>query len=380
MIDGGCVAMYRFAQMLMDSGHTLKNLTIATAKHPFDRTAYPPEMDPFDPEAVTLNTEVTATGALKHLLKGKSYNLARFVSVEFSAILKKVLTEQIFDLIICESIFLLPYLPEMRSLSRAKILVRTHNVEFSIWAGLGKHSSFPKSTYLRLLSKSLQREELQLLQQVDGILAISTEDAQVFRSYGIKVPMTVIPVTIPVSPFRNNYTCPHFHHIGSMNWQPNQDAVHHLITVLFPAIQKELPEAKLHLAGSFFPKDIVSNPEKGIVVHGFVDDPVAFMQQHGTQLVPLKSGSGVRIKLLESMSCGTPIVTTPVGARGLHPDAGSTLKIAPTDELFVKHAVDLAKNAELRRELGMTAQQFVAGHYGPETVKQLLFEFIGSIS
>src|SRR5690606_37555022 len=99
------------------------------------RTAYPPEMDPFDPEAMTLNTEVTATGALKHLLKGKSYNLARFVSVEFSAILKKVLTEQIFDLIICESIFLLPYLPEMRSLSRAKILVRTHNVEFSIWAG-----------------------------------------------------------------------------------------------------------------------------------------------------------------------------------------------------------------------------------------------------
>ena len=380
LVDGGCVAMYRFAQLLVNEGHHLKSLSIATSKHPFRSEAYPAEMHVFQPEAVHLKTEVTVFGAAKNLISGKSYHLSRFVSDAFSHALQRILSEHTYDLVVCESIFLLPYLPGIRSWSAAKVVVRTHNAEFKIWSDLRTNSNFPKSWYLGSLSKSLKREELFWLRQVDGILAITDEDADTFRKNDIPAPTEVIPVSIPPTAVESNYNVACFHHIGSMNWQPNLEAVHYLIDVLFPKIRQQLPDAQLHLAGSFFPETIKSNRAKGIVVHGFVSDAPTFICAHGIQLVPLRSGSGVRIKLLESMSCGAPVVTTPIGAAGLKKDAEAAVKIAPDDDTFVKHAVDLAKNAELRHELGMAAKQFVATHYGPENVKQTLFEFIRSIS
>lgn len=380
LVDGGCVAMYRFAQLLLNEEHDLKSLSIATSKHPFRLETYPSEMHVFQPEAVHLKTEVTVFGAAKHLINGKSYHLSRFVSDAFSQTLKRILSEHNYDLIVCESIFLLPYLPAIRLYSNAKVLVRTHNAEFKIWSDLRANSNFPKSWYLGSLSKSLKKEELFWLKQVDGILAITEEDADTFRKNGIDAPIEVIPVSIPPTGVESRYSEACFHHIGSMNWQPNLEAVLYLVDVLFPKIRQQLPDAQLHLAGSFFPDTIKSNTEKGIVVHGFVSDAQSFICEHGIQLVPLRSGSGVRIKLLESMSCGAPVVTTLVGAAGLKKDAEAAVKIAPDDDSFVKHAVDLAKNAELRRELGTAAKQFVATHYSPENVKQTLFEFIRSIS
>lgn len=380
LLDGGCVAMNQIAKLLLQQGYNVKNVSVSTSKHPFNIAAFPVDFqDHCQPEAVHLDTELSIWGGIKHLLAGKSYNLARFKNEDFKQTLISILSESEYDFVFCESIYLLPYLEVIRSHSKAKIVVRTHNVEHEIWKRLATQASFFKQWYLNKLSTTLQEEEIGLLQKADAILAISESDAATFKRLGIETPITVLPVAIENTEIIEQPTA-QFHHLGSMNWAPNLEAVNHLLTTLFPAIRQQLPQAELHLAGSFFPSSISSNPSNGIYVHGFAEDRIQFISEHGIKLVPLKSGSGVRIKLLESLANGVPIVTTQIGAEGLSEGIENALIIAKNDAKFISHAVELYKNAELRKQLGTNAVTYIQENYSFESVNKLFIEFIQSIS
>lgn len=381
LVDGGCVAMHELSKLLLANATLVKNISISTEKHPFNLVAFPLEFqEKFQPEAVFIPTKISVFGALYNLVKGSSYNLSRFYSANFEQFLINHLKVQDYDVIVCESIYLLPYLEALRTHSKAKIIVRTHNVEHQIWDRLTGSSSFPKSMYLKKLSRDLKTAELNLLQKVDGILAISNDDKKIFEELGIKTKTEVIPVSIEHSEKCVNTKSVHFHHLGSMNWQPNIEAVHSLIHHIFPKIRARIPKAELHLAGSFFPSNIQTNADKGIFVHGFVEDRFQFIQDHGIQLVPLKSGSGVRIKLLESMAIGAPIITTKIGAEGIDLLHEPSMIIANNDNEFIEDAVELYKNAELRQRIGANAQKLIAKNYSFERINIRFIEFIKAIS
>src|SRR5690606_17843626 len=140
----------RFAELLDSPENEVRSLSISTPKHPFNISAYPKVFrERFQPEAIFIDTSVRITGAIQHLLNGRSYNLSRFRSQAFAEKLSGLLQAEPFDLIICESLFLLPYLGEMRQHSNARIMVRAHNVEYTIWEGLASEAGFPTSWYLR---------------------------------------------------------------------------------------------------------------------------------------------------------------------------------------------------------------------------------------
>jgi len=381
LLDGGCVAMNELSKLLLANGSEVKNISFATEKHPFNKANFPKEfIEKFDPEAIEIPTKITIAGALKNLIKGTSYNLTRFHSSHVEAFLEAHLMENYYELIVCESIYILPYLPILRKFSSAKIVVRTHNVEHQIWHRLAATSHFPKSIYLKKLAKDLKIAELQLLKQVDGILAISEDDKKVFEQLGIQTKTEVIAVSIHLPERRVSNESIHFHHLGSMNWQPNIEAVAYLAQHLFPKIRSIIPTAELHLSGSFFPENLKTNSKEGIFVHGFVEDRFKFIEEYGIQLVPLKSGSGVRIKLLESMAMGTPIVTTKIGAEGIETCNEITLLISENDTQFVEHALELYKNAELRRQIGDNARNLIAKNYSFERINERFIEFIKAIS
>jgi len=381
LLDGGCLAMNQIAKLLEANKFELKNLTFETEKHPFSLDSFPIDFrSDFAPEAVLINAKVSIFGALKSILKNESYNLARFKSHQFASRLKELLLQKEYDFVICESIYMLVYLDVIRKVSKAKIIVRTHNVEYNLWERLASHARFPKSTYLNYLSKKLKSEEIPLLQKCDAIMNISEQDEKIFKSLSVVTKMITIPVFIDEPTQKSDYSSSKFHHIGTMNWQPNIEAVEELLTTIFPKIKSKIPDAELHLAGSFFPQNLISNPEKGIFVHGFVADKFDFISKHGIQLIPLKSGSGVRIKILESMSIGAPIVTTAIGAEGIEITNSKELFIAENNEDFIKKALKLNKNDDLRQEMGRNAQKLIREKYNFEKVNKQFIEFFKTIS
>ena len=130
-VDGGCKAMQRMLECFKENAYSVKHLCISTEKHPFNTAAYPDQS--IDPETVFISTKMDPLKAAINLLKGRSYHLARFESSELKSKLIQILQKEQFDLIFLESIYSTTALEVIRNYSMAKIVIRTHNVEFKLW-------------------------------------------------------------------------------------------------------------------------------------------------------------------------------------------------------------------------------------------------------
>lgn len=379
LVDGGCIAMHEFLQNLLTLNYEVKNLSISTSKHPFDVADYPSDIqNKISPESVLVNTKVSIFNALKALLKSDSYNVSRFYSIDFETLILSQIKSTDFKFIILESAFLLPYLPAIRKHFSGKIFVRTHNVEYLIWERMAQfEKNFFKKKYLQKLAKDLKQYEIIHLKKVDGLICISDSDKKTFQSHGIHIPMVSIPVSMKLDDgvhFNGNSSDIFF--LGAMNWQPNIEAVDALLNEIFPKIREKFPQTKLHLAGSFMSKKLLNLKQEHVFVHGHVENVQKFMTEHGILVVPLQSGSGIRIKILEAMSVATPVIATAVGFEGI-PVLNRIEGIVANSNQEICDAIwDLIETPTLAQVMGQKGQQMIAQKYSQEQVSAKLYEFI----
>lgn len=382
LVDGGCIAMNQFLKCLINAGYDIKNFTISTHKHPFEKDAFPEELySIIRPTNIEVDTRIKTIKALSYLFKKGSYNIDRFTNDFLKLEIKNFLENEDTSVVILESIYLAGYISTIRKYSTAKIIIRSHNVEFLLWERQSEiQNSIFKKIYLKKLAKDLKIAEVKYLNKADGICCISKKDKQIFQELGITKSLATIPVSIETNYIQNEYEANSFFHIGSMNWGPNIEAINWLVNSIFPSIRKQLPDAKLYLAGSNMSNKFLTDESNGIEVIGFVEDVSDFMINKGVMLVPLKSGSGVRIKIIEGMNLGIPIVTTKIGAEGIDAEHQKNIIIAKNEEDFVNFAVSLSESKEKRSLLGKNAKEFISKHYQIEHVTKKLIGFIEHIS
>ena len=382
LVDGGCVAMNQFLKSLLNSGLDVKHFTVSTYKHLYKEENYPEKLNAIiRTESAFIDTRINPFSALSYLFKKGSYNIDRFKSQRFYSLLKNYLKEQKIDIVIFESIYLANYFSLVKKYSSAKIIVRSHNVEFLIWERLANNeTSFFKKFYLKKLAKDLKKAELQILNKIDAIAFISNEDEKTLKKLGIKTNSTTIPISIQSAQQQSNYNTNSFFFIGSMNWLPNIETVKHLIQTIFPEIRKTIPDAKLYIAGSSMPEEFQTSIEAGIEIVGYVDSISDFMISKGIMLVPIQSGSGVKIKIIEGMNFGVPILTTPLGIEGIALENGKDVLIASNDTDFINAAIELNSLKELREYIGNNAKKTIQFNYSEEAISKKIVEFIKSIS
>jgi glycosyltransferase involved in cell wall biosynthesis len=372
-VDGGCLAIQRFLDALIQGGHDITLFTYETHKHPFDAAAWPIDIQKrIDLESIYIDTKIKPLQLLKKTANGTSYHLSRFRSPKLIEKLRRLLELNSFDAIVLDGLFSASCLDTIRLHSTCKIYLRTHNVEHEIWRTLATHASNPiKSYFIRLLSSLLQKEEIHLLNSVEGIFSISPEDSKKFNALGIQTPIVDIPVSMSISESTKSTSSNRFFFIGGIDWMPNKEAVDLLISEIFPQIKAKIPNAELHIAGTG--TDQLAGGD-GIKCHGFVPDGTEFMSKYGTLLLPLKSGSGVRIKLLEAMRIGVPIVTTTIGKEGI--DALDCMSIADATEAFVSAAIALNDNVQLKDQFAQNSRSYIQSNYSPSSVAATLNEVL----
>ncbi|MEG1556150.1 MAG: glycosyltransferase, partial [Bacteroidales bacterium] len=133
-VDGGCIAINNVTQGLLKSGHQVKVVAISTPKHPVKWSEFSEEyLQKTQFESVYIDTAINNISAIKSLLLGTSYHITRFVSKELIQKLTHILKKENFDIVQLESIFVAPYIQIIRQHSKAKIILRTHNIEHQIW-------------------------------------------------------------------------------------------------------------------------------------------------------------------------------------------------------------------------------------------------------
>ncbi len=372
--DGGCLAMDSITQGLLDAGHSVRILSIATEKHP-DRkknlsTTY---LQATSFETVFVDTRVRLIPAVLNLFGAQSYNISRFNSADFRHKLISVLSTCRFDLVQLESLYMLNYLEDVRSHSNAKIIYRAHNIEHQIWNRLAGGASGVKQTYMRFLARRLEMYERAHVNSPDGIVVISGGDASQLKEMGCTRPILELPFALPVEKTVPREPNNVFFHIGAMDWEPNREAVRFLIKKIWPLIRKERPNAVLRLAGRNMPVNFLS--ENGIQVDGEVSHARSYMRQNGILLTPLLSGGGMRIKLIEAMALGCAVVATSIALEGIPAANGIHAAVAETAEAFAAAAIRMYDDAAWRKKTGEAARQLVMENFERRSVTGKLLDF-----
>lgn len=373
IVDGGCYAIANFLKTLNNGNINVLHYALSTHKHPFDKNAYPYWVKKENLFAGKVDTELKIHKAIPYLFNAKSYNIDRFYNPIIEGDLIQVIQNNQIDSIILDSLFTTVYLDALRAHYSGKIFVRTHNVESDIWLDLAQKASGPKRFYLKRLQKDLFNYEVQTLQAVDGILALSQEDIDRFINFGIHTPSTLLNVSIEtqekVNPGNN------FYFLGAMNWQPNIEAAKYLLRI-FPKIRQRATDAMLFIGGKHSKDVLKSDIENGIQVEGFIDDLSAFYERSGILISPILSGSGIRIKILEAMAAGIAVISTTKGASGIDFKSSKVIRVADNEEEFIQVALELHSNEQLRIELGQAAKAYIRSEHNAENIIKRLIEFI----
>jgi polysaccharide biosynthesis protein PslH len=260
------------------------------------------------------------------------------------------------------------YLDAIRMHSNAKVVLRAHNVEHLIWDRLAwAETSSIKKWYLTLLTKKLKRYELGVLNKFDAIVPITEDDAASFRWLGrISIPLHVSPTGLDIARYKPDTAVIEplsVFHIGALDWMPNQQAVTWFLKEIWPIVITHIPAAKFYLAGRNMPEAFKNLKQAGVVIAGEVEDALAFMNSKSVMVIPLLSGSGMRIKIIEGMAMGKAIVSTSTGAEGIDYTDEENIIIADTASLFAAHVMAILSAPGTAASLGEEARKLAESKY-----------------
>ena len=376
--DGGAIAMMQMIKGLHSNGAKITLFFLNTSKHFVNHKKITEIFKEFGViHVIDINNNVTIKGALLNLLTDESYHISRFENVRAEQELARILKSEIFDVIHFDGLQSSVLLNVVRLNSRAKCILRQHNIEHLIWKRNAKNSSFFKSFYLTLLSNRLKKYEDTVLSEFDGVVAISSVDLTYFKVFNPN--LFVASTGVNVSDRHTSFHKDVIFHLGSLDWIPNQEGVKWFLNEVWPLVLIKKPKAKFSLAGrnisSTFYKEIRGNTNVDII--GEVEDAKSFMSNNGIMIVPLMAGSGVRIKILEGLSLGIPIVTTSIGAEGINVENHKHLVIADTAQDFADGLLSFTE--EKVESISDNARLFIRENFDNNVISQSLLSFYSNL-
>ena len=382
--EGGPMAMNSIVNGLIEAGHKVKILAVNSEKYHIKEKDIPQAYkDKTGIELVDIDLRINVKEAFKNLFTDKSYHVERFISEAFRQKLIEILKKDQYDIVQLEMIYMAPYIETIRANSKALIVLRAHNVEHLIWDRIAKKTSFlPKKWYLNHLVRTLREYELNAINKVDGIAAITYRDAAFFRGE-TAVPVIDIPFGVNPDDFTPSYEVmenPTLYHIGSMNWMPNEEGIRWFLKNVWDRLHERMPELKLNLAGRHMPKWLMNLKKDNVTVLGEVPSAQEFIRDNGIAIVPLLSGSGIRIKIIESMAMGKTVITTMIGAEGIQYSEYNNIIIADNPTKIVETICRIMKEPEEIMRIGRNARKLIEDVYDNKKIIDRLLIFYEEIS
>lgn len=296
---------------------------------------------------------------------GRPVTIDKFLYPEVRRRYAELLASAGFDVVVCD--FLVP-----GSLMQWKrpppTILFTHNVEAQVWERHYKVISNPLMKAVCFLeSRALAGAERRYVELADHVLTVSENDRASFLQYVDSGHISVIPTGVDTEYFQPSAQpeqADSMAFTGTMDWMPNEDGVAHFVDKIFPLIRREAPNAAFWAVGRRPPRRIQALASDRVVVTGAVDDIRPYLGKAAVCVVPLRSGSGTRIKIFEAMAMGKAIVSTTMGAEGLPVMHGENIILADDPADFARQVIELLRDPQRRAQLGGAARKLVEEGYG----------------
>ncbi len=304
---------------------------------------------------------------LRSLFSGQPWMMVRDDRAAMRQLLARLVAETQFDIAHADQLNMAQYAERV---SGARTVLDAHNALWLLYKRFAETMGHgPKKWLLARDWRLLKTYEGNVCRRFDGILAVSNEDKIALEeATGKPTDITIIPITVDIDEFKpvTHQSNPnHILHIGTMYWPPNIDAVHWFVEQVFSLVCEKRPDVVFDVVGARPPQSIVElgGDGTGINVTGYVDDPTPYHEQAGVMIVPLRAGGGMRVKILNGLAQGMPIVTTSIGCEGIAAKPGTHLLVADTPEDFAAATLRVLSEPELARTLSHNGRELIKNKY-----------------
>jgi polysaccharide biosynthesis protein PslH len=313
-------------------------------------------------------------GAFANLVSMWPYSVSRHHTKNFTCAIRKLIAKESFDLVHCEWT---PYASDMNAVGKLPMLIMAHNIEATVWRRRSQHaSSLPERMFMASQAWKMARFEKQSFARAGHVAVVTEEEAQTARQWGARA-VYLVSNGVDTEFLQPTGEAPEpdsLLFLGSLDWQPNRDALQYLLRDILPKIQAAHPRAKLRVVGRQPATKLREQVEglSGVEWVGEVPDIRPHFASAIAVLVPLRIGGGSRIKILESMSMGKAVVATQIGAEGLEviPDVHCLIADSPAD--FSQSVVQLLENPDRAADLGRNGRELVLRQYDWSRVAKIL--------
>lgn len=264
------------------------------------------------------------------------------------------------------------------------LIFDAHNAVWSIVERMRQNLPWVLQPLAGIEARRIKKYEGMLVRTFDHILAVTEIDRTALleaartlngRMEGNKSldkhqsRITVIPIAVDtelIQPASRQPGSKTILTLGTLHYPPNADGIRWFLQEVFPLVRESVPEAKLTVVGKNPPNDLIQfaneNPE-WVTVTGYVPELRPYIQLSALVVIPVRAGSGMRVRILDAFSYGMPVVTTTVGLEGIDANSGEHVLVADTPEEFADDVIRLLQEEDLREKLSLSGRRFVEERY-----------------
>jgi sugar transferase (PEP-CTERM/EpsH1 system associated) len=312
---------------------------------------------------------------LKGLATGMPVSIWNYYCPQMAAALGEMLAARRYDAVVLESIHMAGYRNQMREQARGALLVYDwHNIESELMERYASQtSSLPRKLYAGYTARLLRRLELEVLNEDTAhVVCSAREEAWLLRQTAnqrVRVISNGVDTTIyeqdaVLTTERNRILF-----VGSMDYHPNVVAVRYFASRVWPALHAVRKDLKFTIVGSNpgpQVRELAAAP--GIEVTGTVPRVEPYYNEAAIVVVPLFEGGGTRLKIVEAMAAGVPVVSTRMGAEGIDVHDGETIVFREDGEDWVEAITGLLTDAERWRRIGQAGRKLARERYDWQSI------------
>lgn len=372
LTDGGRICMFQAVQGLAALGHQVHVVAVDE-----ESTDPGPLADLADVHVVGIPAVPRALGALKTLFNPRPYSQAKRDLPEVYRLLDRLQQEIGFDVVHADEIHIAQYGAYMKRKYGLPYMLRCHNIEYEIYR---RHTDTVGNPllrpYLELQTARWKRFEREQLAMADACAAITRRDADMIRSWVPSTTVKVIPAAVDLERFpfvpverREERS---LIILGNMQWPPNRDAAIWFAKEILPLVVREVPDVVCYLVGDNPPLAQLPAPSANFRIEGRADAIGPYYERVAVGLIPLRVGGGMRVKMVEMMGSGIPVVSTSRGAEGNDAIPDEHYLAADDPAEFAAKTVRLLRDRSERERLSEQGYRFALGHYALEQVSRNL--------
>ncbi|RLI62703.1 MAG: hypothetical protein DRO67_06900, partial [Candidatus Asgardarchaeum californiense] len=308
------------------------------------------------------------------------FTVHKYFTFKMKKTIDWILNQYDISLVHFDMLPLVYYMFCSKTLKQLPTVLVNHNVEYLRILRWAKIETNPlKKWYLYFQSLKLRLFEKKVCEKVDKVVVVSQIDKFQLQKLSPKARFEVIPNGVDISYFKSKSIL-NFSNtliwVGGMGEAHNRKSVEYFLKKIFPLIINEIPDIKVFFIGASPCSKLLNMAEKypNIRILGYVDDIRPHVQKISIFIAPIISGSGTKIKVLNALAMGKPVVTTSIGAEGIDVTPGENIIIADTPEEFAEKVIELLKNPKKAKELGEKGRKLIEEKYSWDVISVKIYK------